>query len=215
MLPTNLSNADLRVLGALIEKQLSTPDHYPLSMNALIAACNQTTNRDPVTSHSDSEVSAAVDSLRRQSLVRSFQGSGERVPKYQHLLAEACELSAAETALLCVLMLRGPQTLAEIRTRAARLLPDGDADAIQKAAESLASAEGPLVTVLARRAGQKEVRYAHCLGDDVPAPEPTVATSASTTSGSPIDDLYEQIAALRSEHDALRAEFLEFRRQLE
>ena len=109
------------MLGSLIEKELSTPDNYPLSLHALTSACNQTTNRHPVTSLDSTAVSGAIDVLRRQSLVRSFQGIGERVPKDQHLLADADGLSRAELAVLSVLTLRGAQTMAEIRTRAGRL----------------------------------------------------------------------------------------------
>ena len=126
ILPTNLEPVEVRVIGSLIEKELSTPDNYPLSLNALTSACNQSSNRDPVMSLEEGTVMQAIDTLRRQGLVRSIQAIGSRVPKYQHLLAETDELTRAELAVLCVLALRGPQTQAEVRTRAARLMPGDD-----------------------------------------------------------------------------------------
>ena len=159
MLPNSLGPVDVRVIGSLIEKELSTPDHYPLSLNALTSACNQSSNRDPVMSLEETTVSQAIDTLRRQGLVRSIQAIGSRVPKYQHLLAESAELTRAELAVLCVLALRGPQTQAEVRTRAARLMPDEDTTGIDTALEALVTREPqPVVARLQRRPGQKEAR---------------------------------------------------------
>jgi uncharacterized protein len=216
MLPQNLGPVEVRVLGSLIEKELSTPDHYPLSLNALTAACNQSSNRDPVMTVDEGSVSGAIDILRRLSLVRSFQASGSRVPKYQHLLTEAGELSRAELAVLCVLALRGPQTQAEVRSRAARLMPGDNPDGVEAALEALvARAPTPVVTRLPRRPGQKEMRYAHLLGgevvyevDDAPAPTPIVATDR-------IAALEELTRELRSEVIDLRAQLAEFRKQFE
>lgn len=216
MLPQDLGPVEVRVLGSLIEKELSTPDHYPLSLNALTAACNQSSNRNPVMKLDESAVSGAIDVLRRLSLVRSFQASGTRVPKYQHLLAEAGDLSRAELAVLCVLALRGPQTLAEVRSRAARLMPSDDPDGIEAALEGLvARAPTPAVARLARRPGQKEVRYAHLIGGEVSyeaedAPLPTPIASADR-----IAALEELTRELRSEIADLRAQLAEFRKQFE
>ena len=216
MVPRDLGPTELRVLGSLIEKELSTPDHYPLSLNALTSACNQSSNREPVMKLDESAVSGAIDVLRRLSLVRSFQASGTRVPKYQHLLTDAGDLSRAELAVLCVLTLRGPQTLAEVRSRAARLMPNDDPDGIEAALEGLAArTPAPAVTRLARRPGQKEVRYAHLLGgevsyevDDVPLPTPVAAADR-------IAALEETTRELRSEVADLRAQLAEFRKQFE
>ena len=123
MLPNNLEPVDVRVIGSLIEKELSTPDHYPLSLNALTSACNQSSNRDPVMALEEGAVMQAIDTLRRQGLVRSIQAIGSRVPKYQHLLAEAGEFTRAELAVLCVLALRGPQTQGPGALGRADLLP--------------------------------------------------------------------------------------------
>ncbi|CAN5274443.1 YceH family protein [soil metagenome] len=221
MLPRNLDPAEVRVLGSLIEKELTTPDHYPLSLNSLVSACNQSSNREPVTSLASSTVSGAIDTLRRQDLVRSFQGSGERVPKYQHLLATAGEVSRAELAVLGVLMLRGPQTLAEVRARAARMMTDDDPDVIEAALERLIAREPePAAVRLPRRAGQKELRYAHLLGGDVivdvvveERDELSVAAPASIAAR--IATLEALMQEVQLEMSDLRAQFEGFRRQFE
>lgn len=217
MLPQNLGPDEVRVLGALIEKELSTPDHYPLSLNALTSACNQSTNRHPVTALEAGAVSGAIDILRRLSLVRSFQGSGERVPKYQHLLADSDDLSRAELAVLSVLMLRGPQTMAEVRSRAARLLPGDEADAAEAALEALIAREpAPAATRLGRKPGQKEVRYAHLLAGDVVYEEqddvPAAAALASTDRIAALEELTRE---LQGEVSDLRAQLEAFRKQFE
>jgi uncharacterized protein len=221
MLPRTLDLAEVRVVGALIEKELSTPDHYPLSLNALVSACNQSSNREPVTALTNETVSHAIDTLRRQDLVRSFQGSGERVPKYQHLLAQADELSRAESAVLCVLMLRGPQTLAEVRTHAARLMPDDDPDGAESALERLiARSPEPAAIRLPRRPGQKEVRYAHLLAGDVIVDvvfDEHDETSVTTpdVSGDRMAALEALAQELQLEMADLRAQFEGFRKQFE
>ena len=216
MLPQNLEPVEVRVLGSLIEKELSTPDHYPLSLNALTSACNQSSNRDPVMTLDESAVSHAIDVLRRLGLVRSFQASGSRVPKYQHLLTEVGELSRAERAVLCVLALRGPQTLAEVRSRAGRMMPSDGSDGVDAALEALMARDpDAVVTRLSRRPGQKEARYAHRLGgevvyevDDTPVPAPTAATDR-------LNALEELTRELRDEVADLRAQLAEFRKQFE
>jgi uncharacterized protein len=211
-----LSPIEIRVLGALIEKELSTPDHYPLSLNALTAACNQSSNREPVMALDEATVMGAVDTLRRASLVRSFQSSGSRVPKFSHLLADAWELSRGELAVLCVLSLRGPQTLAEVKTRSARLLPEGDADAVEPALESLiARSPTPLAARLPRRTGQKELRYAGLLGGEVTYDVDDAPTPIRTAPADRITALEESIQELRRELADVRAEFAEFRKQFE
>jgi len=215
MLPQSLGPVEVRVVGSLIEKELSTPDHYPLSLNALISACNQSSNRDPVMTLDGGAVSAAIDVLRRLSLVRSFQASGERVAKYQHLLAESDGLSRAELAVLCVLMLRGPQTLGEVRSRAARLMPGENPEGVEAALEALIALDpAAAATRLARRPGQKEARYAHLLGGEVQetrdaAPQ---TPAASTDRIAALEELVQQLGGEMSE---LRAQFAAFRKQFE
>ena len=220
MLPNNLDPNSIRALGALIEKELSTPDNYPLSLHALTSACNQTSNRDPVMTLDEDAVSRALDVLRRASLVRSFQGIGSRVPKFQHLLDDASDLIRNEQAVLCVLLLRGPQTLAELRARASRLLPNDDINAIEASLESMIAREPtPVVTRLPRRPGQKEVRYAQLLGgevlfdaDDAPA---TAHATAHVSAPDRITALEELTAELKKEIADLRAQLEAFRKQFE
>ena len=216
MLPRTLGPVEVRVLGALIEKELSTPDHYPLSLNALVSACNQSSNCDPVMSLDDGAVSGALGVLRRLSLVRSFQGSGERVPKYQHLLADSDDLSRAELAVLCVLTLRGPQTLGEIRARAGRLPGNDDPDAAQTALEALMAREpSPAATRLPRLPGQKEARYAHLLAGDVVYEETDAAVAAPVASTDRIAALEELTRELRTDVSDLRAQLEAFRKLFE
>ncbi len=215
MLPQNLDAAQVRVLGSLVEKELSTPDHYPLSLNALMNACNQSSNREPVTALDESAVSGAVAALRGLSLVRSFPASGERVPKYQHLLAAADELSRAELAVLCVLMLRGPQTLAEVRSRAARLMPGADPEGVAAALEALIARDPAAAIRLPRRPGQKEARYAHLLCGDVVHQAEEVVGPAPVAYTDRIAALEEVALELRSEMAELRAQFEVFRKEFE
>lgn len=216
MLPHDLEPVAIRVLGSLVEKELSTPDHYPLSLNALTSACNQSSNRDPVMSLDEGAVSQAIDGLRRQGLVRSIQAVGSRVPKYQHLLADAAEFTRAELAVLCVLALRGPQTQAEVRTRTARLVPDEGPGVIDSALEALIAREPePVVARLPRRPGQKELRYAHRLAGEAvfTANDTPTATPAGSTDR--IAALEEVTQELRHEIADLRAQLAAFRKQFE
>jgi uncharacterized protein len=219
-----LDVAGVRVLGSLVEKESTTPDNYPLTLNALTAACNQTSNRDPVLALDPAEVARAVEELDRRALVRAVYRSDSRAKRYRHLLAETLHLHAAEMAVLCVLMLRGPQTVGEIRTRAARLFEFPDLARVEITLQALMTLAEPLVTELPRRPGQKEARFAHLLAGE-PAVEPsgpmtTTTSPTTTTPGDPaapgrVDALEEDVAALRAEVAELRALFEDFRRQFE
>src|SRR4051812_3530423 len=156
-----LSDIEVRILGSLIEKEATTPDNYPLSLNALTAACNQISNRDPVMELGEDTVKYAVNNLRQQSLVRAIQPSDSRVMKFQHLAADKWNLDEGTGAVLCVLMLRGPQTLGEIKGRAGRLAEFPNIEGVEGAMRDLISRE--LAVELPRRPGQKEVRYTHLL----------------------------------------------------
>lgn len=218
MIPDNLDPVAVRVIGSLIEKELSTPDHYPLSLNALTNACNQSSNRDPVMSLEEGAVMQAIDTLRRQGLVRSIQAIGSRVPKYSHLLSEVGDLSRAEIAVLSVLMLRGQQTQAEVRTRAARLMPGDDTSDLDAALEALVTREPQAVVVrLPRRPGQKEARYAHLLSGEVAESEPdTQPPHSSTTPATDRIAALEELAhELSKEVADLRAQLEKFRKQFE
>ncbi|MGA8365191.1 MAG: YceH family protein [Solirubrobacteraceae bacterium] len=173
----NLSASETRVLGCLLEKQVTTPDIYPLTLNSLRLACNQSTNRDPVVDYDDEVLRDAMHRLERRGYARLASGRGSRAPKYRHLLAEALPLTGDEHAVLCVLMLRGPQTPGELKQRGERMHTFADLDAVHDTLERLISRE--LVTRLERRPGQKEERYGHLLSADVDEPweRSTVAPS--------------------------------------
>jgi hypothetical protein len=202
-----LTDVEVRVLGALIEKEATTPEAYPLSPSALAAACNQTTNREPVMQLGEEAVAEATTALRRRGLLRAMQPAGSRVTKYNHLLADALGLDARGLAVLGVLMLRGAQTPGELHARTARLASfDGIAD-VEATLDALAAREPePLVARLARRPGQKELRYAHRLGEAAPDAPPAA-------SGDRVAALERTVADLRAELADLRAELREFRAQ--
>ena len=197
-----------RVLGCLVEKQLTTPQHYPLTDNALLAACNQTTSRDPVVSYDTTTVRLAVRSLREQGLLRTVHRSGERSDKHQHELPAALGLSPAQVAVLTVLLLRGPQTAAELRARTERMHPFG---AVQEVEDVLAElVEQGLAVRLERQPGRREDRYAETLVAGTAALAPPVAAPAPAPAPPPPADelpaLRAEVAALREEVAALRAE---------
>ena len=204
----------IRVLGSLIEKEFVTPDNYPLSLNALVAACNQTSNRDPVMSLDDRAVLRSLDDLRRRSLARGMHGSDSRVTKYQHLVREALSLNDAELAVMCVLMLRGPQTAGEIKGRTNRLHDFTDLSQVEATLEGLiVRLPASHVARLARRPGQKDARYMHLLSGDTPPAEHTPETSGAAPDR--LEALETAVNALRAEVVDLRAQLEEFRRQFQ
>ena len=211
-----------RVLGALVEKELTTPQGYPLTDNALIAACNQTTSRDPVVSYDVPTVRLAVRSLREQGLLRTVHRTGERSDKHRHELPSALGLSAEQVAALAVLLLRGPQTAAEVRARAERMHAFASVEAVEDVLMSLADRE--LTVLLERQPGRKEPRWAQRLaeggvpGVGVPAEAPVSAQTAPAprppVAEPPPIPASDEIAELRAELAELRAEVAELRRRL-
>lgn len=217
-----LNPVEVRVLGSLVEKEITTPDYYPLTLNALTNACNQSSNRDPVVSFSEKDVVRGLDSLRERKLAFMFQGADSRVSKYGHRLVESFEVSRPETAVLCVLMLRGPQTVGEIRGRTGRMHEFQSLDETEAALEALIGRSPiPMVVRLARQTGLKEQRYAHLLGGEVSLPpsesvagvEPAVA--AVRFENERLAKLEAESAELRVEVAELRRQFADFRKQLE
>jgi uncharacterized protein YceH (UPF0502 family) len=227
----DLSAPEIRVLGSLLEKQRTTPEAYPLSLNALRAACNQSTNRDPVVDYDEATIRDALHRLSRRRWARLASGPGSRAPKYRHLLDDALALPQDELAVLTVLMLRGAQTPGELKQRTERLHPLPDLGAVHAAVDRLIGRE--LAVRLERRPGQKEERYAHLLDGDAP-PAATAAaavappTAAPTTAyeaapdvaaGPPADErvagLEEAIAALRTDVAALRDDLAGLRAALD
>jgi uncharacterized protein YceH (UPF0502 family) len=165
-----LSAEEARVLGALVEKQLTTPDYYPLTLNALVAACNQKNNRDPVLHMDDAAALAATDTLREKKLVWQVFLAGTRVPKYRHAFTDVYHVAEESVPLLCELLLRGPQTVGELRTRCERMRPYADTAAVETLLQELAAhREGPFVVKLPREPGRREPRYAQLLGGPVAA----------------------------------------------
>jgi uncharacterized protein YceH (UPF0502 family) len=202
----NLSASEIRVLGCLLEKQRTTPDQYPLSLNALRLACNQSTNRDPVVEYEDAVLRDALHRLERRGYTRYASGAGSRTPKYRHLLAEALPMSEDEQAVICVLMLRGPQTPGELKQRADRMHAFGELGEVHATLQRLIERE--LAVRLERRPGQKEERYAQLLGESAGAPEEEEpAASAATVVQAPaiLGELAERVARLEREVAELRS----------
>lgn len=215
-----LTDLEARVIGCLIEKQITTPDQYPLSLNALVNACNQKSNRDPVMELGEAQVQQVLDGLSRKHLVVEKSGFGSRVPKYQHRFCNTefgdLRLDPQELAILCELLVRGPQTAGELRARASRMAPFTDVSQAEAALARLAErADAPLVVRLPRRAGRRDSEWAHLLGGPVsvsageeesgPASAPEVSLSGRVD---------ERLTALENEVRALRADLEELKRRL-
>ncbi len=219
-----LNEVEVRVIGALIEKQITTPDYYPLTLNALTAACNQKSNRHPVVEFGDKNVARALEDLRDKGLARMVSGAEQRVPKYYHLFTEKLGLAAAEVATLCVLMLRGPQTVGEIRGRTGRLHEFTGLDEVESTLQALVDREtGPLVEQLPRQPGRKESRYAHLLAGKPEIPEEEEegerhlerATLEVRADNERIARLEAETVVLRQELEALKEAFDRFKSQFE
>lgn len=199
----SLTSTEARVLGALMEKQLTTPDAYPLTLNALTTACNQTSNRDPIVHYEPYQVETTVLVLKTRGLARVVHpGSGERATKYRHIADEALRLDGAERALICVLLLRGAQTVNELRTRAERLHPFSSPDDVESTLDALARRDPPLVSRIDRQAGQKEPRWLQLIEEGAEAraaaapSASSVTPSARAATDSRVDELEGRVSAL-------------------
>ncbi|HUV71216.1 MAG TPA: YceH family protein [Terracidiphilus sp.] len=216
--PIQLTAAEARVLGALVEKEVTTPDYYPLSLNALINACNQRSNREPVMNLDEDDVRQALHGLEAKHLAGRARSADGRVAKYEHWLGEAFNFSRAETALLCVLLLRGPQTPGELRSRTERLHSFEEITDVLAGLQKLTDREPSLAAVLPRQPGTKEARYAHLLSGPVesihvapaePASAPDAAPASSDlqarveTLEATVDELRQQVEALNQKIDGL------------
>jgi uncharacterized protein len=207
-----LTETEVRVLGSLIEKDITTPEYYPLSLNALVNACNQKSNRDPVMQLDEDAVRDALEGLQRQRMAGPARGADSRVTKYEQRLQEVFNFTRAETAVLCVLLLRGPRTPGELRGRAERMHRFETLEDVQSALQKLMQREPPLAKVLPRQPGTKESRYAHLLAGDVVEAEAPAKVGAAVESH-PADA--ERIARLEEEVAELRREVGEVKDQLE
>jgi uncharacterized protein YceH (UPF0502 family) len=212
---------EVRVVGALVEKQMTTPEYYPLTLNALVNACNQLTGREPVVAYDERTVARALESLREKQLVWQVATAGGRVPKYEHRLSEKFKLAEQETAVLAVLMLRGPQTVGEIKGRTGRMYQFAELSEVEMTLESLMTAEPPLVVRLPRQPGTKESRYAHLLAGEVQVEEPVAAPRAEAAvldvraENERLARLESDIADLRQQLADLQQQFLDFKRQFD
>ena len=214
-MPTILTDIEARVLGSLIEKQITTPEYYPLTLNALTLACNQKNNRNPVTSYSENQVSDALESLREKNLTYVFYGSTSRVPKYKHVMPEVMHLSRSELALMCALMLRGPQTPGELRGNASRLHEFSSLEEVEETLNALISHDQePLVIRLPRQPGQKEIRFAHLLSGEIDL-EALATESVQVAMPSKRSSLEQKVDALAAEVESLKTQFEQFRKQFE
>jgi uncharacterized protein YceH (UPF0502 family) len=217
-----LNEYELRVIGALVEKSIATPDYYPMTLNALVNACNQKNHRDPVTSYDEATVVRALDSLREKKLAYTFHGSDSRVPKYGQLFNKAYELNNAENAVMTVLALRGPQTPGELRSRTAHLHNFDNLPEVETTLNNLSLRETPLVVKLPRLPNSRESRFAHLLSGDInieemaAAVEKSEATSSRSSGGNErVTKLEEEVAALRQKLADLEQQFAEFKKQFE
>jgi hypothetical protein len=215
----SLTETEVRVLGSLIEKDITTPEYYPLSLNALVNACNQKSNRDPVMQLDETAVRDALSGLQERRMAGPAGGADSRVTKYEHRLQEVFNFTRAEIAVLCVLLLRGPQTPGELRGRAERMHRFEVLDDVQSALQKLMQRDPSLVKVLPRQPGTKESRWVHLLAGDVVVPESAHAaemTSDRTSGdGERVARLEEEVAALRREVGELKEQLERFRRQFE
>lgn len=211
-----LSDVEARVLGSLVEKELTTPEYYPLSLNALVNACNQKSNRDPVMHLDERAVSQALRTLESLSLAGPADNYESRVAKFEHRLQEAFNFTRHEIAVLCELLLRGPQTPGELRGRADRMHKFDDLGVALSTLQRLMRREPPLVVLLPRQPGTKEARYAHLLSGEVKIEEPEAAPAVEAVKDSDrIKRLEEQVTALQSEVSDLKQELASFRKQFE
>ena len=212
-----LTENEVRVLGALIEKDSTTPEYYPLSLNALVNACNQKSNRDPVMQLNENAVRDALSGLQEHRLAGPAGGADSRVTKYEHRTQEVFNFTRGEVAVLCVLLLRGPQTPGELRERTERMHHFETLDDVQSALQKLMQRQPPLAKVLPRQPGTKESRYVHLLAGDVAVAELPQTTAASQDSGDGerMARLEEEVGALRREVAELRDQLERFRRQFE
>ncbi|MFI5253330.1 MAG: YceH family protein [Bacteroidota bacterium] len=218
---TPLNTIETRVLGSLIEKEITTPHYYPLTLNALTNACNQKNNRDPLVEFDDTTVLHAIDNLRNKTLVSTITGAGYRVQKYKHNFATFYHLSHKEIVVLCLLMLRGPQTAGELRNRSGSMHTFGTVDEVETTIIALSAHVPPLVIKLARAAGQKEVRYTHLLSGQ-PSPleivqslKPEKAVLKIQTENERIALIEEQVKTLKGEIEKLNERFDQFKKEFE
>ncbi|WP_295768146.1 YceH family protein [uncultured Mucilaginibacter sp.] len=210
-----LNAEEIRVLGSLMEKSRTTPDYYPMTINSLTAACNQKSSRKPVVNYDEDTVVRTLDTLKKKGLVSTATGGSSRATKYKHNFAIAFPVIPSEVAIICLLLLRGPQTPGELNTNSGRLYEFESLDDVQDALEKLSSGDMPYLTQLPRRTGQKEVRYMHLLGESLDILEDDEPDSASSSKSNPlVAALEERVAKLEEELSTMRTEFDKLMKEL-
>lgn len=219
-MPEILNEIEARILGSLVEKQLTTPEYYPQTLNALTAACNQKNNRDPIVSYDEKTVAEALENLRDRNLVYVFYGSTSRVPKYKHMLPTVYELQPPETAIISELLLRGPQTSGELRGRCERLYEFSSLGEVQETLDSLIRRDDPLVVKLPVQPGRKEPRFAHLLSGEIDieaiaTAQATTRTQRASADNDKLEKLEKEVSGLRSDVEMLKQTFDEFKKQFE
>ena len=212
-----LNEIEARVLGCLVEKELTTPDYYPLTLNALTNACNQKTNREPVTDYDEKEVERALETLSEKHLSYTLFSGASRTPKYKHRLPGVYELELPQVAVVCVLLLRGAQTLGELNQRTTRIYEFADLNEVNETVENLINRETPIVVKLERQPGQKESRYAHLLSGEIVEESLSFPqkSSANQTQNERIEKLEAEIEELREELNDFKQMFADFKSQFE
>lgn len=221
-MPTILSEIEVRVLGSLVEKEITTPEYYPLTLHSLTVACNQRNNRNPVTAYDENTVARALESLREKNLSYVFHGSSSRVPKYKHVMTEVMHLNPPELAVIGALMLRGPQTMGEVRGNASRFFDFSGLEEVETTLNALISKEPePMVVRLPRQPGQKDARFIHLLSGP-PSPELLVEVETHSRISQPrrgeserVEKLEQGFEGLKQEFRMLQQQFEEFKKQFE
>jgi uncharacterized protein YceH (UPF0502 family) len=209
-----LNPEEIRVLGSLMEKSRTTPDYYPMTLNSLTAACNQKSARRPVVQYDDDTVMRSLDSLKKRGLISTATGGSSRAVKYKHNFAIVFPVVPAQVAIICLLLLRGPQTPGELNTNSGRLYEFESLDDVQEVLEQLSSGDMPYLTQLPRRSGQKETRYMHLLGENLDIPEDDEPESTTSTNSSVaelearVTKLEDELAAMRTDFDKLMKELM-------
>jgi uncharacterized protein YceH (UPF0502 family) len=201
---------EARILGCLIEKEITTPEYYPMTLNALLNACNQKSNRDPVLTYEEEDITDALDRLRHKQLLSTLTGGGNRVPKYGHRLQERMNLGRRETALLCELLLRGPQTIGELKDRAGRMHRFNDLDEVERCLGSM-----DFVRQLPKQPGTKEPRWAQVLSGEPQMSASVASAMSEPPRGDRVGQLEAEVAGLRQRLDDLERQWAEFKRQFE
>jgi len=207
-----LDDAELRVLGSMMEKSRTTPDYYPMTVNSLVAACNQKTSRSPVVQYDTETVVNAVNTLKRRGLVSTATGGTDRVVKYKHNFAIVYPVIPSEVAIICLLILRGPQTPGELNTNSGRLYEFESIEEVQEMLDKLSSGDNPFIKLLARRPGQKEARYIHLLGGSTDWSDESFTSETSSRSSSDIEArlarVETELAELKEAFDKLMKELM-------